>query len=403
MLASALNYLCQLFMAKVLSVESFGTINTIFSFMQIIAVPGTTLTMIVAQYFAGNGSENNRGEKQNYVRGQVRMVCALTLIIFLLLLTLSLPISKILVIDNTVILFCTFVLSALGFFQPLFSGVFSGNKYFIFVGIYSLLIPISKIISVAIAKLFTVDDLERLYIILFAMIIGTVVIAFIGQWKTSLVLGKFRIFAGRGKKHLFKKDDLNTLVLNISLMIYMNIDLLAVRYHETESASGLYSSVLLFGRIIYYFSTTLGTILLPSVATKGVSDKEKIKTLNRTIGVMLAFAIVCMLPINIWKDFFVKLLFGERYLHATVYVKYISLISFALCLYTLLVNYLVGIGKTNFVTKVMITIDMVVVGIAVLLKNTEYILCGIGFSGIIGAMVIYYWEIQKNKRDVRDV
>ena len=59
--ASALNYLCQLVLARVLSVESYGTVNTIFSFMMIVAVPGTTLTMVVAKYYAsGCGKEGKR-------------------------------------------------------------------------------------------------------------------------------------------------------------------------------------------------------------------------------------------------------------------------------------------------------------------------------------------------------
>lgn len=52
MLASILNYVCQLLMAQVLSVESFGTVNTIFSFMLIVSVPGTALTMTASKYYA---------------------------------------------------------------------------------------------------------------------------------------------------------------------------------------------------------------------------------------------------------------------------------------------------------------------------------------------------------------
>ena len=39
MFASMLNYICQILMARILSVESFGEINAIFSYLLIIGVP----------------------------------------------------------------------------------------------------------------------------------------------------------------------------------------------------------------------------------------------------------------------------------------------------------------------------------------------------------------------------
>ena len=52
MFASMLNYICQILMARILSVESFGEINAIFSYLLIIGVPGTTLTMLVSKFYA---------------------------------------------------------------------------------------------------------------------------------------------------------------------------------------------------------------------------------------------------------------------------------------------------------------------------------------------------------------
>ena len=52
MLASVINYVCQILMTRVLSIEAFGTINTIFSFMLIVSVPGTSLTMMVSRFYA---------------------------------------------------------------------------------------------------------------------------------------------------------------------------------------------------------------------------------------------------------------------------------------------------------------------------------------------------------------
>ena len=197
MAASVLNYLCQLLMARTLSVTSFGTINTIFSFMLIAAVPGTTLTMIVARYFAGAGENACSDEKRSYMRSAIKKVSLLTVIIFLLFLILIIPLGQLLVIDNSIVLILAFILAALGFYQPLYSGAFTGNKYFMWVGLYSLFIPLYKILSVIVAKASTDVDIYRLYIVLLIMVVGTIITAFIGHWKTLSILGNFSLSKSR--------------------------------------------------------------------------------------------------------------------------------------------------------------------------------------------------------------
>jgi hypothetical protein len=288
-----------------------------------------------------------------------------------------------------------FGLASLGFYQPLYSGVFSGNRYFVWVGLYSMLIPLYKIASIMVAHLATKHDALRLYIVFLLMIVGSIVTALVGHWKTVSILGKFTLLRKERTSHLFEKDDLNTLILNSCLMVYMNVDLLSIRYHGHNNESGLYSAVLLFGRIIYYFSTTLGTILLPTVADRTTGDKEKTKTLNKTLLVLIAFSLLCIIPINIGKEFFIKLLYGSEYLDAACYVKYVSAISLALSLCTVLANYLVGVGRTKFAAFTMLTANIVLIFYAAVLKEINLILNGITIIGFGVALIIYWYGARR--------
>lgn len=391
-LASALNYLCQLLMARVLNVESYGTINTIFSFMMIVAVPGTTLTMIVARYYASNNEKSNRS---GYLKKQLQIVCGLTIVVFAVLIVGISFFRNFLLIQDKFVLLFTFILAALGYFQPLYSGIFSGNKCFVLVGIYSLFIPIYKLLAVGGAFLYSKDDKLRLYMMLIIMLVGVLVTAFFGQIKAERIVGKI-CKSDTYNNRLYSSDDANTLILNMSLMLYMNIDLLAVRYYGNEMESGLYSAVLLFGRIIYYFATTLGTVLLPSVAEAHLSDKERRNTLNRTLILMILFAMGCMIPLNLGKDVFVQLLYGKQYLSASKYVIFVSIISFALSIYTIMVNYVVGVGKTKAATIIMCIVDIFLMLLLIFVKELSLILTSIGVIGIFGAMAVYCLAIKKN-------
>lgn len=395
MTASSLNYLCQFLMARVLSVELYGTINTIFSFMMIIAVPGTTLTMITAKYYASVGSASH---KRGYLKKQLLSVSVLTIGVFALLTLGQNFLSKILSIQDRRVLFSTFILAASGYFQPFYSGVFSGNKRFMLTGIYSTLIPLYKLIAVGVAYICAADATARLYVILAGMIVGVVFTAFFGQIKANGILDKSKE-KGNVIGRLYTPEDVHALFMNISLMLYMNADLLSVRYFGDDFESGLYSSVLLFGRIIYYFSTTLGTILLPSVAGCELSEREQRGMLNRTLLIMGVFSLVCIVPVNIWKDSLIKCLFGASYLPASKYVIYVSMISLAISIDTILINYVVGIGKTKPAMSVMIIMDLALGAIILIFHNIVTVLLTIGVVGMTGAIAIYWLNYKKYGKD----
>lgn len=387
--ASALNYLCQLVMARTLSVESYGTINTIFSFMMIIAVPGTTLTMIVAKYYAGNAFD-----RVGYLKKQLQVVLVLTVAVFVILVVARNQLCRVLKINDGFVVSMAIILAALGYFQPLFSGVFSGNKLFVLVGIYSLFIPLCKMVAIGGACIYSNVDKTRLYIVLIIMVIGTLTTAAYGHNKSKRIIGIEHAEKVIGEK-LYKRDDINALILNLSLMLYMNIDLLAVRYYGSDTESGLYSSVLLFGRIIYYFATTLGTILLPSVASN-VSDEIRKKTLNKTLILMIVFALVCMLPINIFKEFFIRVLYGVNYISAASYMIYVSIISLSLSIYTIMVNYVVGVGRTKLTTRIMVIVDLVLLYVVWLVHDVNLLLMLIGLIGMGGTIAIYIGCFRKH-------
>ncbi len=256
------------------------------------------------------------------------------------------------------------------------------------------MIPVYKLIAVGGAFFCSKDDTGRLHVLLVIMVMGVLITALLGQLKTDKLVGKISK-TDTYNKRLYTIDDFNALILNISLMLYMNIDLLAVRYYGDEKESGLYSAVLLFGRIIYYFATTLGTVLLPSVAEKSLTEKERKRTLNKALMVMVLFSIICMIPLNIWKTFFVQLLYGRDYLMASKYMIFVSVISFSLSMYTIMVNYVVGIGKTRAATKVMAIIDVLLVSVLVVMKKVFFILTAIGSIGILGAIIIYFFCINQ--------
>lgn len=388
MFASLLNYVCQLLLAKVLSVEGFGTINTIFSFLLIVGVPGTTLTMVVAKKYAEKNDSFGVEERKTYIGTLIKYLLIAGAVLFVIGLFFSKLLKVVLAIDDMIVLGLALFLGALGFFQPTFSGVFSGNKRFVLVGIYSLCIPLYKIASIFFGRIISKDDTTRLYIILLFMVLGTIAVAGYGYKKTKHILGEVSLFSKERVEFSITKEEINILIINIGLMVYMNVDLLLVRFYGAPEESGLYSAVLLFGRVIYYFSTTLGTILLPKVAAQKDNSKEITKLLGRTIGLLLLFAMLSVIAIYVFGPLALKILFGAEYIGAQKYFFYVVMISISLSICTVLINYLVAIENTTYAMVTLIVMNLFIFIFAIFVSRIEILLSFVVIVGVLGTTIL---------------
>lgn len=353
--ASALNYICQIIMARELCVDDFGTISVVFSFLLISSVPGSTIMMLVAKHYATENAK--RDGALAFFCEVVKKVFFVTLFLLILFLILFEPIRILLKIQSVEIVVLMIILSAFSLFQPLFSGVISGYKSFIILGVYSLLIPFYKLFGIFFSCFFT-NSSDRTVTILFTMVIGTILTAFIGYLLSKKLIGSTYKQTNIAKIR-FKKNIIDVLITNILLMIYMNIDLIFIRISSSSIESGYYSSAVLFGRIIYYLSTSIATIVLP-MSAEGREKKASIKILNKALLILLVFSIICLIPVNIFGDEITCFVFGIDYLGASKYLIYISFISVALSIITILSNYLIGKGK-EVIVNISMTLGLFII------------------------------------------
>lgn len=395
LLASAMNYVYQILIAGVLGVEAFGTINTIFSVMLVVAVPGTTITMLAARYLAICIEKKSYGACRSYVRKLTMQVTVLGGVILLAGIVLHNILGVFLKIDDTVILFMLAVICALGYYHPLYSGCMSGLKRFLPLGIYGLFIPVYKFIGLGLATQFHMEY-QRLLVCLFAIIPGSIFTAVLGFWYVK------RNLSGGEKESVTEipeKDQwLDSLIVNVCVVLYMNIDILAVRHIGGVKLSGIYSAVTLFGRIIYYGATSLGTVLLPMVATK--SPKEAFKMLRKILLFVGSVSILGLTVLNMIKTPLISFIYGTAYLEAADYLIYVSMISLSTGLLTIMINFFVGVSYVSVPRNALLALAVVILAAVFLSESVTVTLMTIGISGLICVIYLfiqYRFKIQKQR------
>lgn len=137
---------------------------------------------------------------------------------------------------------------------------------------------------------------------------------------------------------------------------------------------GVYSVAVVIAEILWHIPNVASSVLLPRIATEGGRRSAQVSArLNRII---FSFTILCILPMTLWSEWLIQLLFGDEYAGAGEVVLFLLPGILALTVFKLLTPNLIMHGRAwTFSFSVFVSV-IVMVLLDILLVPT---------MGIVGA------------------
>jgi len=136
-----------------------------------------------------------------------------------------------------------------------------------------------------------------------------------------------------------------TLLYECTQMIINNSDILIVKHYFDDIDSGLYASLALIGRVIYFITWMLIMILLPEVIVTKKNGENPIKILLKYLK-YISCLIICLLTICFFcPKTIVSLLFGEAYLSISSLLFKYALATSLFALGNLFVYYFLSLSQ----------------------------------------------------------
>ncbi len=361
---SALNYLCQILMGRFFSVSNYGIVNTIFSLTIIVSVIGSTASMILSKVI----SENRKsGAGLCYkILSVVNIVC---IILFLASIIIS-PLFAHFLNWNYLIVVLAIISLVTSIYPIVYQGIFGGLGKFVSLGLYTLIIPVIKIFSLILIVLLNIDGLSEVYSILLSIILGNIISLIVGYIITRKNVKEIKK-SNRKVRYIWQEYK-NVFYANILIMFLMNIDILYLTCFYDSETIGLYSSVLVFGKMIYYFVTALVTVMLPLISRNRKDSKYVDKMLYKTLTYTIILTLIFLIPTNVFGKGILNIVFGSKYDPAIIYLKYASLISLSYSLNLILLNYLTGINKVKFMKKTLVIGSILATIILIAINRYKY-------------------------------
>ncbi|HEY5689494.1 MAG TPA: oligosaccharide flippase family protein, partial [Yeosuana sp.] len=189
-------------------------------------------------------------------------------------------------------------------------GVFQGKKEFKYLSItYQAEMFSRLIITLGLIFLFKMQSSVVIAIgILFSFGFGLVPFKFKNiNFKTLSV-----IEASKSKQ--VRSFFVITAFYELTQIIINNSDILLVKHYFESYEAGLYASLALIGRIVYFIAWMFVMLLLPTVVQLKKEGKETAPVLFKYVGYIAAIALVIVLGCSIFPETAITLLFGDSYL-----------------------------------------------------------------------------------------
>ena len=334
---SVFNYASQIAMGRIFSVEAFGRINVMFSFIYILIVLGNGLNQLASKMIAISSG---------YLKNVRIIAFTLTVVVSVTLVFLQRFIGGFLGIDSNLVLWSSFVIVALFYISLTLIGCLSGMKKFVAVGFLNLIMPALRFFGVGVVFLLSIPMRFQENFVLLFMIFGLLITILIAWIILRVSLKQPRVDSSESTlERSFVNSTIAILAISLLFAVYSNADLLLINLLFGETVAGEYSSAMLFGRMIFFLVTTLSMVMLPMVAAKSGDIQGSQSYLKKGLGFAVVISIVIVFPVVVLRDFLIVTLFGDGFVHASVYVVYACAIAISLSLISVTYNYLIGMGR----------------------------------------------------------
>ncbi len=395
--ANICNFLFNLFMSRNLSFTDYGILASLFSLITLFALPVgaviPTLVYFFASYFAKEDYNMARGL---YIR-VTKYSFFVGLIIFLLFFIFRSNISNFFHIENTSFLVLAgfgILISFLGVAnQPLLQAKLA----FSFLSFFGLFSSLLKLVVGVVFVLLGYSIIG----VLFALIITSL----IPYCLTFLPL-RFLFNKGEGKpkvslKRLFFYGAPATLA-TFGLTSFITIDIVLVKHFFSPELAGKYAMISLIGKVVFYFSTPIGTVMFPLIAQKYTKGENYHKDFIFSLLLVIVPSFLLVLFYILFPEFVVRI-FNQN-LDKTLIPLIIpfGVISALFAVLSLLTNFYLAIDKTKVFIPIVISTFLQCLLIFFFHKNfLQVILITLGIlSLLLFVLLLYYWRLygQRTRR-----
>ena len=300
------NYFYNLILGRILGPKAFADAALLITLLLMLSFLGMTFQIVTAKYavlFQGK-------QFQLFLRKISRIALVIGFVLSICFGLGSSFLKDVLNTSNSAIFIIFSVGIPIYFFMSVNRGIYQGKDAFNQLSLTYQSEMVSRLI------------LTLVLLLLFPFLDASIVVA--SCIVLSFILGVFPFKRSYYKsvEASIKKIDfkpvitflLITAFYEFTQIIINNSDIILVKHYFENHQAGLYASLALIGRVVYFMAWMFVMILLPKVIRRKQEGLDTLPILFKYVGYIGLISVVIILATLIFPELIVKLMFGEAYL-----------------------------------------------------------------------------------------
>lgn len=361
MIGNLCNYLFQIIIGNMMTVEDFGVTNTILSIISFLSIPTTIIAMISARYIALNVEENTNERMLSALKYLYKITTYIGVILLVIGVLSVEKIARAFSLESKGLVYGSVVIAISNLLYCISTGTLQGLKRFIPYGMQGIISSFFKLIG----SVLLVFIGMRVYGVLIAVCFGNVLaIVYATKYIGSDLI---QAFGYKGHSVIEAKEfvpyAIGTVISQSCMIAFINGDILMVKYYFDEREAGIYSSAMVIGKIAMYVSTAVVTTLFPIVVEKNKKKESTISLLMKAMAYGGGVALLCSVGMVTLGKYVVGALFGQKYEEAIAILPFVCVYIVPLTVLTVFMNYFLAINRSNFFASIAsITMVCILIG-----------------------------------------
>ena len=342
-LAGVFVYALQVAMGRMLEVTDYSLFTALMGIFNVTALPLTALLLVVTRNVALELGRD-RPERAGAVRAQaVRELGIGGGALVLVALALSDPVSSLLDSPSVLPVVLLWLAVGVNLFTALGSSTLQGMQRFPQLATVSAGISAGRLgicVALVAAGFGIAGSMTGL--------LASVAIGGVAAW-VLVDHGLPRRFNDRSKRKLFASREAAILAgSNLAFIALTQVDYIIVRIFCTPEQASLYSAGAVLAKSVLWLPVGIAIALFPTVASHHARGERSRHVLFQALGMAAITSGLLAGVLAVGAGFWIHLLYGEAYVGAAAYLRWLSLIYLPLALVLVVDNYQLALGRARF-------------------------------------------------------
>ena len=383
--ANVLGYGYHLVIGRILGPVGYGELAALISIFYIINAPSTVLQSILVKFFSQLKAKSDYGQAHQLFIVILKFLLIIGVVGLVFLIPFIRGLSAYLNIHEPLYLIWLYLTFATFLFSILIASILQSFQKF------TMLVVLQNISGVTRLILGTAGAFFGVGLTLVLGVVSNVVNFAIGFIPIKTLLGHktTKVTISAGSAFLYSVP---TFIAIICMTAIYSQDVVLVKHFFNAETAGIYSSLSVLGKIIFFASSSIGLVAFPILAERKELGKAYDQIVMVSLGAVAMMSFGLTIGYYLFPSLVVNLLFGKAFLSASAYLGPFGLFISFYTLANLFVSMYLALGKTNVWIFAVIAagLQMAVMNIAhtdlsLVIRNNTFIA-----GGLFILLLLYY-------------